>query len=78
MIQECARTGCLKRENIYGLAVMDTGRLDKVSSAEENMKLRSPGAVTHSMNLFPPVLRPSCSVPFAHLSAPPPRRVFLR
>lgn len=31
MIQECARSGCLKRKNISGLAVMDSSRLDKVS-----------------------------------------------
>lgn len=80
MIQECARTGCLKRENIYGLAVMDTGRLDKVSSAEQNIRVRSPGAATRGNRCSRRNCCPRCFVPYVpfHLSLflpQPPRRV---
>lgn len=30
MVQECLRSGCLKRKDLSNLAVMDASRLDKV------------------------------------------------
>lgn len=39
MIQECDRAGCLKKNNISHLAIIETGRLNKVRVEESKFIL---------------------------------------